>query len=81
MRSMPSRSFRDLTQDSTLCLEIENLGWSTFEGPDSHGSRTTLKVFFIDWRTGGKAVGSGWKVKRNEASELRCLTVNDIFAV
>ena len=66
--------------DSALCLEIENLECRNFEGPANHGSSTTVKVFGV--LLGGEGnVRSGWNVRRNEASELRCLTVNDIFAI
>lgn len=36
--------FRDAIHDSALCLEMENLECKNFEGPTSHGSRTTVKV-------------------------------------
>jgi hypothetical protein len=57
---------------------MENFGWNIFEGPDIQGSRRIVKAFELCPGVGGKgAMGS--KERRNEASELRCLTVKDIF--
>lgn len=79
-RSISESWFRDVIHDSALCLETENLECKNFEGPANHGSSTTVKVLGV-WPSGGGKLRSGWKVRRNEASELRCLTVNDIFAL
>ncbi len=59
---------------------MEKMEWNILDGPVSHGSRRMVKVFEDRPGVGGKGK-MGWKVRRNEASALRCLTVNDIFAV
>jgi hypothetical protein len=57
---------------------MENFGCHIFDDPISQGSRTIVKAFREDSVVGGKGrIGS--KVKRKEASPLRCLTVKDIF--
>lgn len=71
-------SVKDDMQDGSLCLDIENLGCQTFEVPVIHGSRSMVNVFAVVSEGEGKG-RIGWKVSRNEASLLRCLTVKDIF--
>ncbi len=64
--------------DGSFWVEMENFGCHTVDVPRSHGSRTMVKAYGDrlvqkgDWRMGSK-------VRRKEASELRCLTVKDIF--
>jgi len=48
------------------------------EVPVIHGSRTIVNGLAADLKDEGKCC-MGWKVRRNEASLLRCLTVKDIF--
>jgi hypothetical protein len=64
--------------DGDLCLEIENFGCHIFEGPEIQGSRTMVNEL-LDWPGEGGKGRIGLKVRRNEASEFRCLTAKDIF--
>lgn len=62
----------------SLCVEIENFGCHILEDPVSQGSSTMVKACGFSPGVGGNGrIGS--KVRRNEASALRCLTVKDIF--
>lgn len=63
---------------SCFFLESENLVCHTLEGPDSHGSRMIVNSF-VGWPGEGGKGRMGRKVRRNEASELRDLTVRDIL--
>lgn len=64
--------------DGVLRWDIENLEWNILDGPDNHGSRRIVKVF--DGRPGEGGKGEiGSKVRENEASLFKCLTVKDIF--
>jgi len=67
-------------QDACLCLDIENLGCHILDGPVIHGSRRMVKDLAGLFDDGGNG-SMGVKVRRNEASELMCLTVKDIFEV
>jgi hypothetical protein len=71
-------SRREEIQGSVFCFVIENLGWKMLEGPDSHGSRRMVKACEDRPGEGGKEE-IGWKVRRKDASELRCLIVRDIL--
>lgn len=48
------------------------------DAPDSHGSRRMVKAWGDCSAEGGRS-RRGSKVRRKEASELRCLMVKDIF--
>lgn len=63
-----------------FCLDTENLGCHILDGPDSHGSRRMVKELSCCPGEGGKG-RIGRNVRRNDASVLRCFTVNDIFEV
>lgn len=65
-------------QEGVLRWETENLEWNIFEGPDIQGSRRMVKVWEGRPGEGGKG-DMGAKVRRNDASLFRCLTVKDIF--
>lgn len=67
-------------QDGFLSVDMENLECHILDGPESHGSRRIVKVW-VDLPGEGGNWRIGWKVRRKEASELRCLTVKDIFKV
>ena len=71
-------SRREVIQGSVFCFVIENLGWKTLEVPDNHGSRRMVKACEDLPGEGGKEE-IGWKVRRKDASELRCLIVRDIL--
>jgi hypothetical protein len=60
---------------------MENLGCHILEGPDTQGSRRIVNGLFDCPGVGGKVFGIGSKVRRNEASEFRCLIVKDIFDI
>jgi len=79
-RSGSGRSFRLDMHGSCFFFEMENLGCHTLEVPESHGSRTIVKLWADCPGEGGKG-RIGRKVSRNEASELRDLTVRDILAM
>ena len=71
-------SATDETQGGEICLEIENLGCHIFDAPHSHGSTRIVKL--LGGRPGeGGRLRTGWKVRRKDESEFRCLTVKDIF--
>ena len=76
-RSGSGSSRRFEMHDGSFCLDTENLGCHILEGPDSHGSRRMVNSFVGCPGEGGKG-RMGRKVRRNEASELRCLIVNAI---
>jgi len=65
---------------SDFCLEIENLVCHILDGPESQGSTRMVKGFSTLPGEGGKS-RIGWKVRRKDASEFRCLTVKDMFEV
>lgn len=50
------------------------------EGPEIQGSRRMVN-FRLEWPGVGGRCEIGSRVRRNEASELRCLTVRDILGV
>lgn len=72
-RSGSGSSASEEIQDGILCSETENLGCHILDEPESHGSKRMVKE-------PEEGVGcAGLKDRRKEASELRCLTVKDIF--
>jgi len=77
-KSGSGSSVREEMQDGCFCRDIENLGCQIFEVPVIHGSSTMVNGF-AEWPEEGGKGSIGWKVRRKEASLLRCLTVKDIF--
>lgn len=64
--------------DGDLKLVTENLLCQILDFPSNQGSRTMVNAFEGASADGGNC-WRGWKVRRNEASPLRCLTVKDIL--
>jgi hypothetical protein len=77
-RSGSRSAARDEIQGGIFCLEMENLGCHIFDSPESQGSRRIVKEL-SDRSADGRKGSLGWKVRRKDASELRCLIVKDIF--
>lgn len=64
----------------TRCVKA-NLGWKTFEGPVTHGSRRIVKspaLFRHPFENRGSSMAE--KERRKVASPLRCFTDNDMVS-
>lgn len=77
-RSGSGSSLSEEIHEGVLRWDIENLEWKIVDGPDNQGSRRIVKELLHCPGEGGKGE-MGSKVRRNDASLFKCLTVKDIF--
>ncbi len=78
-RSGSGSSDKDAMHGASLCLVVENFLWNMFEGPTNQGSSKMVYLLFAGLGDDGGNGEAGSKVRRKDVSELRCLTVKDIF--